>query len=49
MGMIWDWKGPASAFLVSASLGATAAVVLLIFVRPHANDLQFASPERIMK
>jgi MFS family permease len=36
MGIIWDWKGPAVAFLVSAVLGATAAMLLLIFVRPHA-------------
>lgn len=35
MGMIWDWKGPAVAFLVSAVMGATAAVLLLILVRPH--------------
>jgi len=35
MGMIWDWKGPATAFLASAFVGATAAVLLLIFVRPH--------------
>lgn len=35
MGMIWDWKGPAVAFLVSAFMGATAALLLLIFVRPH--------------
>ena len=33
MGMIWDWKGPATAFLVSAVMGASAAVLLLIFVR----------------
>lgn len=33
MGMIWDWKGPTTAFLVQAVLGATAAVLLLIFVR----------------
>ena len=39
MGMIWDWKGPATAFLISAALGATAATLLLLFVRPH--------PERI--
>lgn len=39
MGMIWDWKGPATAFLISAALGATAAALLLLFVRPH--------PERI--
>ena len=35
MGMIWDWKGPTTAFLASAFVGATAAVLLLIFVRPH--------------
>jgi MFS family permease len=35
MGMIWDWKGPATAFLVNAVMGATAAVLLLIFVRSH--------------
>ena len=39
MGMIWDWKGPATAFLISAAMGATAAALLLFFVRPH--------PERI--
>ncbi|HXQ72161.1 MAG TPA: MFS transporter [Pyrinomonadaceae bacterium] len=39
MGMIWDWKGPATAFLISAVMGATAAVLLFLFVRPH--------PERI--
>jgi len=35
MGMIWDWKGPTTAFLVSAALGATAALLLLILVKPH--------------
>jgi len=35
MGMIWDWKGPTTAFLVNAFIGATAAALLLIFVRPH--------------
>jgi len=33
MGMIWDWQGPATAFLVSALMGATAAALLWIFVR----------------
>jgi len=41
MGMIWDWKGPATAFLISAVMGATAAALLLLFVRPH--------PERIIE
>lgn len=39
MGMIWDWKGPAVAFLVSAVMGATAAALLLLFVRPRPDDL----------
>ena len=40
MGMIWDWKGPATAFLVSAFMGATAAVLLLLFVRPHPEPAE---------
>jgi MFS family permease len=40
MGMIWDWRGPATAFVVSAALGATAAVLLLIFVRPRQPLIQ---------
>jgi MFS family permease len=39
MGMIWDWKGPTVAFLVSAVMGATAAMLLLIFVRPHPEHV----------
>jgi MFS family permease len=38
MGMIWDWKGPAVAFLMSACVGAMAAVLLLILVRPHPEE-----------
>jgi MFS family permease len=38
MGMIWDWKGPAVAFLVSAVMGATAAMLLLILVKPHPKQ-----------
>jgi MFS family permease len=38
MGMIWDWKGPTVAFLVSAILGATAALLLLILVKPHPEE-----------
>src|SRR5678816_1320312 len=33
MGVIWDWKGPATAFLISAAMGATAAALLLLLVR----------------
>ena len=38
MGMIWDWKGPAVAFLVSAVMGATAAMLLLILVKPRPEE-----------
>ncbi len=41
MGLLWDWKGPTAAFLISAVIGATAAALLLVFVRPH--------PERVMQ
>jgi len=39
MGIIWDWKGPTAAFLVSAILGATAALLLLLMVKPHPLHL----------
>jgi len=39
MGMIWDWKGPAVAFLVSAFMGATAALLLLVLVKPHPEHV----------
>ena len=42
MGMIWDWKGPTTAFLVSAFMGATAAVLLLVLVRPHPDVMSVA-------
>jgi len=38
MGMIGDWKGPTLAFLISASMGGMAAVLLLILVRPHPDE-----------
>jgi len=38
MGTIWDWKGPTVAFLISAVMGASAAILLLIFVRPHPEE-----------
>jgi len=37
MGSLWDWRGPKTAFLVSATLGATAALLLLMFVRTRAH------------
>ena len=33
MGALWSWQGPALAFLVSAALGATAAMLLLLLVK----------------
>src|SRR5688572_18865785 len=38
MGIIWDWKGPATAFIVSAVMGATAAILLLIFVQQRVEN-----------
>jgi len=32
MGALWTWQGPVSAFLVSAALGGTAAVLMLVLV-----------------
>jgi MFS family permease len=39
MGFLWDWRGPQTAFLVSAILGASAAVLLWLLVetRPSAH------------
>ena len=33
MGLLWDWRGPEVAFLVSATLGLAAAVLLMLLVR----------------
>ena len=40
MGMIWAGTGPTTAVLASALLGATAAVLLLILVRPHPEPTE---------
>jgi MFS family permease len=37
MGALWDWRGPRTAFLVSAVLGATAALLLMILVKTPVN------------
>jgi MFS family permease len=34
MGALWDWRGPATAFAVSAAIGTTAALLLALTVRP---------------
>ncbi len=38
MGALWYWRGAATAFLVSASVGATAALLLAATVRPGARE-----------
>jgi MFS family permease len=47
MGIIWDWKGPATAFLVSAVLGAAAAILLLIFVQQRVENDLLPAPENV--
>jgi len=37
MGAVWEWRGPQTAFLLSAALGATAAFLLLILVKPTTS------------
>ncbi len=38
MGALWDWRGPKTAFLVSATLGGTAALLLLMFVTTRGHS-----------
>ncbi|MFN2531909.1 MAG: MFS transporter [Pyrinomonadaceae bacterium] len=38
MGIFWDWQGPATAFAVSATMGATAAILLWLFVRARPSN-----------
>jgi MFS family permease len=37
MGALWDWRGPQTAFLVSAVLGASAALLLMLLVRTRSD------------
>ncbi len=37
MGALWDWRGPQTAFIVSALLGSTAALLLLLLVKTRPN------------
>jgi MFS family permease len=37
MGELWDWRGPRTAFLVSAALGATAALLLLLLIKTRPS------------
>lgn len=38
MGALWSWRGPTLAFLVSAGLGASAAVLLLLLVKQPTDN-----------
>ncbi len=38
MGALWDWRGPRTAFLVSAVLGGAAGVLLLMLVKTRGNS-----------
>jgi MFS family permease len=40
MGALWDWRGPATAFVVSACIGATAALLLALTVRSRVPVLR---------
>jgi MFS family permease len=45
MGTLWDWRGPRTAFLVSAVVGGTAALLLMLLVRTGpSHRSQPASP-----
>jgi MFS family permease len=37
MGGLWDWRGPRTAFLVSAILGASAALLLMFLVKARGS------------
>jgi MFS family permease len=41
MGGVWAWRGPETAFLVSATLGMTAAVLLLLLVKMRRPRVAF--------
>jgi MFS family permease len=43
MGTIWDWKGPATAFLVSATMGTFAALLLLMLVKRRSDEIPIKS------
>jgi MFS family permease len=38
MGFVWDWRGPTTAFLLSAALGGSAALLLLLLVKSGRHD-----------
>jgi MFS family permease len=49
MGLIWNWRGPKAAFLLSAVLGIAAAVTLLILIKspPTVSIHESLPPEPV--
>jgi MFS family permease len=45
MGSVWDWKGPQTAFITSACIGALAVLLLLVLVgvRPQTKGVRAGS------
>src|SRR5262249_364003 len=39
MGVVWDWRGPTTAFLVSAAIGLTAALLMLTIQTKRELDI----------
>lgn len=46
MGALWNWRGPRPAFIASASIGATAALLLILFVNAKTKDLHLTVVEK---
>lgn len=47
MGALWNWRGPKVAFLVSAAIGISAALLLILTVKSHPanSEMQAATVE----
>lgn len=43
MGAVWEWRGPQTAFLLSAALGASAALLLMILIKPMTSGKEAVS------
>ena len=37
MGAVWEWRGPQTAFILSAGIGLVAALLLLVMVKPRST------------
>jgi MFS family permease len=46
MGALWNWRGPRLAFLTSASIGAAAALLLILFVSAQSTGSRRLQAER---